>query len=108
VVQRIDRSNHLFDHFISEGEQRRRNVDAERLAVLRLMTNSNLVGACIGRRSRRHEGSLSFNLDDHPSVRFAVNLEFDLFVLLGTEKRRARRVLCRDCPRSGSCLLLVV
>ena len=46
--------------------------------------------------SRRHKGSLFFNLDDHPSMRFAVNLEFNLFVLLGAEKRRARRVLCGD------------
>jgi len=47
-------------------------------------------------RSRRHKGSLSFNLDDHPSMRFTVNLEFNLFILLGSEKRRARWVLCGD------------
>jgi hypothetical protein len=39
----------LLDHLVGDGEQRRRHIDAERLAVLRLMTNSNLVGRATGK-----------------------------------------------------------
>ena len=38
-----------FDHLVGAGEQRRRHVEAERLAVLRLITSSNLVGCMTGR-----------------------------------------------------------
>jgi hypothetical protein len=34
-------------------------------------------------------------------VRFAVNLEFDFFLFLGTEKGRARRVACGDNTQIG-------
>ena len=39
----------LFDHLVGAGEQRWRHFDAERLAVCRLMTKSNLVGCNTGR-----------------------------------------------------------
>ena len=59
------------------------------LAVSRLKQASH-------RRLRRYKGSLSFNLDDHPSVGLAVNFKFNLFVLFGAKKRCARGVLCGD------------
>jgi hypothetical protein len=37
-------SRHLFDHLLGAREQRRGHVEAEHLAVVRLMTKSNLVG----------------------------------------------------------------
>ncbi len=39
----------LFDHLVGAREYGRRNVEASALAVLRLITSSNLVGRSIGR-----------------------------------------------------------
>lgn len=38
-----------------------------------------------GRRGESH----FLDFDDHPAVRFSVNVEFDFIVLFGAEKRRA-------------------
>jgi hypothetical protein len=39
----------LFDHLVGAGEQREGTVRPSALAILRLMTSSNLVGACTGK-----------------------------------------------------------
>ena len=38
----------LFDHLVGDSKQRRRHVQADALAVLRLITSSNLVGCSTG------------------------------------------------------------
>jgi hypothetical protein len=39
----------LFDHLVGARKNRRRHVEAERLATIRLPTRSNLVGCSTGR-----------------------------------------------------------
>ena len=45
----MNRGDGSFDHLVGTGEQRRRHIEAQRLAVVRLITNSYFVGACTGR-----------------------------------------------------------
>ena len=49
VQQHRARKARLFDHLVGAGQQRQRNIDAELLAVCRLMRNWSLVARMTGR-----------------------------------------------------------
>ena len=53
---RIQMPSSLLDHLVRAGEQRRRHVKPNDLAVLRLITNSELVARRTGRSAARAGG----------------------------------------------------